>query len=197
MRKFVATAISAGAAIGVVLTPISAYAATAHVHAIAGSGTSTTTPAAGASGDPDTTMTFSVGSGELTMTAPAAADFGSGLPGATLRGPLGTVEVFDNRAADDESWTATASETNFVNATNHADTIPASAASYDPGNITTTGTITVTGFPITLSNGAQTVVTGADGTGDNTATWDPEITIVLPSSAVVGGYTGTLTQSVA
>jgi hypothetical protein len=42
MRKFVAAAINVGAALGVVLTPISASAATAYGGALASGGTSTT-----------------------------------------------------------------------------------------------------------------------------------------------------------
>jgi hypothetical protein len=196
MRKLLASAISAGAVLGVVLTPVAASAATAqHIAALAGSaGGPIKSPDAG---DPDTTMTFTVSSGELSMTAPASANFGTGAPGDTLTGHLGNVEVFDNRAADDESWTATAAETDFVNNNNAADTIPAHDATYSPGNITTVGTIDVTGTNITLEHGAQTVVTASGGSGDNSATWDPAITIALPASAVSGGYTGTLSQSVA
>jgi hypothetical protein len=199
MRKLLANALITGAALGVVLTPVAASAATAHIAALAGSEISATSAQARmeSAGDPDTTMTFTVSSGELSMTAPASANFGTGAPGDTLTGHLGNVEVLDNRAADNESWTATASETDFVNNNNSADTIPASAATYSPGSITTTGTITVTGSNITLANGSQTVVAASSGSGDNTATWNPAIAILLPASAVSGGYTGTLSQSVA
>jgi hypothetical protein len=197
MRKLLTGAIGAGAVFGVVLTPVAANAAAARVSALAVAGISTTRAAPDT--DPataSTTMTFTVSSGELSITAPAAADFGTGAPGTTLSGHLGQVEVDDNRAADNETWTVTAAETNFINDNNAADIIPATDATYDPGDITTTGSITVTGTAITLSTLPQTVVTGADGTGDNIARWNPLITIALPSTAVSGGYTGTLTHSV-
>lgn len=102
--------------------------------------------------------------------------------------------VTDNRALASASWTVTAAETDF---TSGASTIPATDAGYDPGSITTTGTITATGTPVTLTNSAQTVVTGSAGVGDNTATWNPTVSVAVPASAVSGTYTGTLTQSVA
>ena len=40
-------------------------------------------------------------------------------------------------------------------------------------------------------------MTGTAGVGDNTATWDPAISVAVPAAAVDGVYTGTLTQSAA
>jgi hypothetical protein len=147
--------------------------------------------------DPDTTVTFAVTSGLLTITAPTASNLGSGAPGGTISGALGTVTVTDNRALLSASWTATASSTNWTTGTGTpAETIPASDANYDPGPVTTTGTITVTPTDITLSNSPQTVVSGSSGTGDNSASWDPTVSVVVPSAAVTGTYTAVLTHSV-
>jgi hypothetical protein len=147
--------------------------------------------------DPDTTVTFAVTSGLLTITAPIASDLGSGAPGGTISGALGAVTVTDNRALLSASWTATASSTNWTTGTaTPAETIPASDANYDPGPVATTGTITVTPTDITLSNSPQTVVSASAGTGDNTASWDPTVSVVVPAAAVTGTYTATLTHSV-
>ncbi len=54
-----------------------------------------------------------------------------------------------------------------------------------------------TGTPVTLSHTATPVVTGSAGVGDNTATWNPTVAVSVPTGAVGGNYTGTLTQSVA
>lgn len=54
----------------------------------------------------------------------------------------------------------------------------------------------MTGTPITLSGTATPVVTGTAGVGDNTATWNPAVSVAVPASALGGVYTGTLTQSV-
>jgi hypothetical protein len=210
MRKFVATAISAGAAIGVVLTPISASAATAHVAALAAGGTSTTTkpealPTSGATG-----LTFSVTSGELSISVPGTANLGTGVPGSgagggpgspdvpNISGLLGTVTVTDNRALDPEDWVVTAAETNFSDGIGN--TIPATDSTYDPGTFTqVSGASTTTDAstpPITLTNAGVPVVDNA-GAADNVVSWDPTIAITLPDDTIDGTYTGTLTQSVA
>ncbi|MFF4207772.1 hypothetical protein ACFYZE_00070 [Streptomyces sp. NPDC001796] len=147
-----------------------------------------------AAADPGTAVTFAITSGELTLSVPASADLGSGRPGTQISGKIGTVAVTDDRALASASWTVTASETDF---TTGGATLPAGSAAYDPGSITTTGTITATGTPVTLSHTATPVVTGSNGVGDNTATWNPKVTVSLPAGAIGGVYNGTLTQSVA
>jgi hypothetical protein len=142
-------------------------------------------------------VTFTVTTGELSMTAPTSADLGSGAPGTTVSGALGAVTVTDDRALLTAAWTTTASSSNWTTGGGTPDeTIPAGDVGYDPGSITTTGTITATGTPVTLSADPAPVITGTAGVGDNTATWDPGISVALPAAAVGGVYTGTLTQSV-
>ncbi len=193
MRKSLGLGLIVAAVIATALTPTAGWAAVNGMAApmLAGSNTPS-------GGDPNTTITFTVTSGLLTMTAPGSADLGSGLPGTTISSNLGgDVVVTDDRALLAASWTATASSTNFTTGTGTAaETIPATDVGYDPGTITPTGTSAAdTGTVITLSGAAQTVVTGT-AVGDNTATWDPTLSVAVPGTAVTGGYTGTLTQSV-
>lgn len=178
------------AAVAVVgLAPGVASAATAAPGAVAYSAAG---PAA-----PDTTVTFAVTTGALTMTAPATADLGSGAPGTTITGNLGPVTVTDDRALLAASWVTTAVSTAWTTgAGTPAETIPATDVGYDPGAITTTGTITATGTPLTTLATAAPVVTGTEGVGNNTASWNPAISVRVPASAVGGSYTGTLTESV-
>jgi hypothetical protein len=221
MRTSLALALSVGAVFGATLTPVAASAtihgsAATAPRAAASEGptaaaTSQPTPAASGTPTPpftpppaqpssaDTTITFSITTGALTITAPTSAAFGNGTVGGTpISGSLGAVTVTDLRAALSASWTAQASSTDFTTGTaTPSETVPATEAAYDPGDITTTGTITPHGFPITLSNSPQDVVTGTAGIGDNTASWNPTITISLPPQAVGGDYSGTLTDSVA
>jgi hypothetical protein len=193
MRKSVGLALGAAAVIGAALAPAAASAATAGPVMHAGQAAAN----ARAGSDPGTTVTFAVTSGLLTMTAPTAADLGSGAPGGTISGPLGTVTVTDNRALLNASWTVTASSSNFTTGTGTpAETIPVGDATYAPGTVTTTGTITVTPSSITLSNSPQTVMSASSGNGDNTASWDPTVAVAVPSAAVTGTYTATLTHSV-
>ncbi|MFD8751893.1 hypothetical protein ACFV0O_13050 [Kitasatospora sp. NPDC059577] len=149
---------------------------------------------AAADGDPSTTVTFTVTSGALSMSVPVSVSLGSGAPGTTISGAIGPCTVTDNRALASASWTVTAAETDFANGPS---TIPATDATYSVGTVTTTGTITVTTTDVTLSNSAQTVLTGSAGVGDNTASWNPTVAVSVPAGAVGGTYTGTLTQSVA
>ncbi|MFD8756002.1 hypothetical protein ACFV0O_34255 [Kitasatospora sp. NPDC059577] len=149
---------------------------------------------AGAAADPSTTVSFTITSGALSMSVPVSAALGSGAPGTNIGAPIGAVSVTDDRALLSAAWTVTASATDFANGPS---TVPASDATYSVGAVTTTGTITATPTNITLSNSPQTVVTGSSGVGDNTATWDPTVSISVPASAVSGSYSGTLTHSVA
>jgi hypothetical protein len=158
----------------------------------------TTVPStgAGSGGDPDTTLTFDVTSGLLTMTAPTTAPLGSGAPGTTITGVLGAVVVTDDRALLGGLWTAVASSTDFTTgAATTAETIPATDATYTPGTPFVTGSFVATPHTITLSNAPQTIMTST-GNGNNTATWSPTIAVAVPSAAVVGAYTATMTQSV-
>ena len=103
----------------------------------------------------------------------------------------------DDRALLEASWTTTASSTNWTTGGGTpAETIPATDVGYDPGSITTTGTITATGTPVTLANTAAPVVAGTAGVGNNTASWNPELSVAVPAAAVGGVYAGTLSESV-
>ena len=192
MIKTALRILAAAAATGIALAPGAASAAPNAPAVLATSSSSL------GGADPDTALTFSVNSGALSMSAPASAALGSGNPGTTIGPtPVGAVTVTDNRAALDASWTATAASTDFTTGGGTpAETIPATDVSYDPGSVTTTGTVTVTPSSITLSNTVQTVAAATGIVGDDTASWDPALSIAVPASALGGTYTATLTESV-
>jgi len=193
MRKVIGLGLSAAAIVATGLAPTAASAAVTSMAAV----TSPVAVSASSPGDPDTTVTFAVTSGALAMTAPLTANLGDGAPGTDIANEVGTVLVTDDRALLSASWTATASSTDFTTGTAQpAETIPATDVDYAPGTITTTGGITATPHDITLDHEAQTVVAGTAGVGNNTASWNPTLTVHVPAQAVVGTYTGTLTQSV-
>ena len=156
-------------------------------------------PAAGP-GDPDTTVTFGINVGELSMTAPSSAAIGAGDPGTTIAGALGAVTVTDVRAALDATWTATASSTAWTTGGGTpAETIPAGDVTYTAGALTaSTGTATFAPqAPFALSGAPHDTVITTAITGNNTATWDPTLTVAVPPAAVGGVYAGTISQSVA
>jgi hypothetical protein len=188
MRKAVGLGLSAAAIFATGLTMPAASAAVTSMAAV-------NAPAPGP--DANTTVTFAVTSGALTITAPATANLGSGAPGTDISGEVGTTTVTDDRALLSASWNATASATDFTTAGGTApEIIPATDVDYAPGTITTTGGITATPHDITLDHEPQLVVAGTAGVGNNTASWNPALTVHVPAQAVVGTYTGTLTQSV-
>lgn len=185
--------LAATAVAGITLAPGAASAASAAPAAPAAPAALAYSSGSPGGGDPDTTVTFVVTTGALSMAVPVSANLGAGAPGTIISGALGAVTVTDDRALASASWTVTAASTDW---TNGLATIPATDANYVPGAITTTGTITATGTNITLANTAAVVVTGTSGVGDNTASWDPTISVAVPASAIGGIYTATLTQSV-
>jgi hypothetical protein len=153
-----------------------------------------------AQGTGSTPTTFTVETGTLEISVPGAASLGlAPLGAATISGDLGNVTVFDSRGSVSGSWTTSVSSTAFVTgAGTGPETIPASDVDYDPGSlVASTGTGTFTpGTPGSLA-ATRTAFSASAETGNTTATWDPEITVHLPSSVVAGTYNGTITHSVA
>ncbi|MER7756416.1 hypothetical protein [Kitasatospora sp. NPDC097643] len=153
----------------------------------------------------DTTVTFSVSGGSLAVSVPSGpVGLGSGLPGNPVSGQLGNVTVTDARALLTASWTASVISGNFTTGgATSAETVPASAVSYWSGTATsTTGTGTFVpgqasvGQAQTL-NVSRTAYSLTAGVGNNSATWNPTLIVAIPSGAVNGSYTGTVTHSVA
>jgi hypothetical protein len=145
----------------------------------------------------NTTATVTLTStGVLSISVPGTFALGGAVTATTLNGQLGPVQVTDERSADPTEWTASVSATPFTNGTHTL-----GAATYDPGVVTTTGipASQITTQVVTLSTSTQTVVTLDGGTGfsgNNTAVWNPTVTVVIPVGSVTGTYTSTITHSV-
>ena len=155
----------------------------------------TTLPASAA----DTTVTFAITTAGLTISAPGSVSIGSVASGSTsISGPIGPVTVTDLRGTLNGSWTATVTGTDFTTgAGTPAETIPNINDSYSPGDGTHTGDGTFTPGPGGIINVPRVAYTGTGLTGNNTATWNPTLTVTIPPAAVAGTYTGTVTHSVA
>jgi uncharacterized repeat protein (TIGR01451 family) len=147
--------------------------------------------------NPACSATVAVLTGVLSISVPVGTDLGAIVTGGTAAAGLGTVTVTDNRALLGASWTATVSSTGFLNTVTSGDLIQVGNASYLINALgTTTGSATFTPTPVTvLSGSAQAVVTATSANGDNSATWDPQIQVAVPSAAVIGTYTAVITQS--
>ena len=150
------------------------------------------------SGSPACTVAVAVVAGPLSITVPATASLGSAAPGGTLSAGLGTVQVTDDRGFG-AGWTATVSATGFATGTGTpAETVPAADAQYVISGLDmVTGSASVTPVPATqLSATPQPVVSATNVAGNTAVTWDPTIDVSIPSGAVGGTYTATITHSV-
>ena len=156
-----------------------------------------------APGDPialPTITTFTLISGPLTIVPLTAAvltnsaPIGSGSTGTAVSGSLGLVTVLDLRGSS-APWVATAASTVFSG-------VPSGTSSsvvYNAGAVTKVlGTITVpASADVTLTTTPAAVVSPSAINGTNSVTWLPTLTVNLPTTALAGLYTGTVTTSVA
>ncbi|WP_440100168.1 ice-binding family protein [Streptosporangium sp. H16] len=136
--------------------------------------------------------------GTLSISTPQNANLGSAKPGSEVSARLGAVTVTDTRYATDAAWIATVSSTTFTTGDATAsETIARSLIDYAPGAATaTTGVAEFTpGTPGGLGS-ARTAFSASEGTGENSATWNPTVTVTLPVGVRVGTYTATITHSV-
>jgi hypothetical protein len=146
-----------------------------------------------------TTATVTVTGGSLSITAPTVAgNLGSRantVAGGTISGSLGVVQVNDARsAAAGSGWVASVISTAFTPPSGPA--IAASAVSYSGGAITKTGTATFTANNPEDLTAVVPAVTATGITGDNSASWNPSITVTVPGGVAAGVYSATITHSV-
>ena len=148
--------------------------------------------------------TPSVAAATLSITVPSAANLGSAATGtATRTAQLGTVTVSSSGVVG-ASFIATVSSTNFTTGSASAnETItrssiaywsgPATAnnglASFVPGQLTAVQAVTL--------SSARTAFSGTGLLASFSVSWNPTLVVSIPSAAVAGAYTGTITHSVA
>jgi hypothetical protein len=149
----------------------------------------------------DTPTTFELDPGTLTLTVPTqSVTLDTVTVGvSTVSGQLGTVSVDDERGLLPGSWTISVVSSDFVGDTT-AVALPASSVAYTPGVLTATfGTADFTpGTAGEAINTPQTAYSAADEQGSAGISWDPTISITLPSAGQVADiYSGTITHSIA
>jgi hypothetical protein len=152
-----------------------------------------------------TTTTFTLATGSLSISAPASSDLGTGSTGAgTLSAQLGSVTVTDTRGALLGTWTASVSSTDFTTGGATAnETIAKGQVTYWSGVATaTSGTAVFTPGQAAALNAqalstSRTAYSAATIVGNNSASWNPTLTVNVPAAAVAGTYSGTVTHSVA
>jgi hypothetical protein len=146
-----------------------------------------------------TTAAFTLTGGTLSITVPTVpVSFGSSpeaVAAQVISGSLGQVQVNDARdAAAGSGWVATVISAAFTPLTGTA--IAASTVSYSVGAITKVGTATYTANNPGDLTAAVAVVTASGITGDNSATWNPTISIAVPGGMAAGTYMAVITHSV-
>jgi hypothetical protein len=146
-----------------------------------------------------TAATVTITGGSLSITVPAdAGNLGTRantVLGATISGSLGQVRVDDARsAAAGSGWIASVISTAFTPPS--GPTIGAAAVGYAAGPITKVGTATFTADDPPDLTGVVPAVTATGITGDNSATWNPTITVTVGGGMAAGVYSGTITHSV-
>ncbi len=153
----------------------------------------------------DTTTTFTLTAGALSISTPGSASLGSVATGtATTSAQLGSVSVSDARGALLGSWTTSVSSTDFTTggATSN-ETVAKGQADYWSGAATSTsGTATFAPGQLTALNKvtlaqSRTAFAATAVVGNNTAAWNPTVIVNIPSAAVAGVYSGTITHSIA
>lgn len=167
--------------------------------AITAAGTLTIGVGLPAAADGPTTATVTVTGGSLEISLPASAgNLGTQantVAGGTISGPLGQVQVNDARsAAAGSGWVVSVIATAFTPPAGPA--IPASAVGYTAGLITKVGTATYTANDPGNLVGVIPAVTATGITGDNSATWNPTISVDVPGGMAAGVYSATITHSV-
>jgi hypothetical protein len=148
----------------------------------------------------DSTVTFSITTAGITISEPGSVNLGSVAAGtASVEGQIGPVTVTDLRGTLGGSWNATVVGGDFTTGGGTpAETIPVSNETYYPGSATsTTGSGTFTPGVGGIINVPRSAFTGTELTGNNAVTWNPTFELTIPSAAVAGTYTGTVSQSVA
>jgi hypothetical protein len=145
------------------------------------------------------TASITVLGGALSISVPTDAGVigtrTNSVGGGTISGPLGQVQVSDARsAAAGSGWVASVISSAFTPLAGPA--IAASAVSYTAGTITKVGTATYTANDPGDLTGVSPAVTATGITGDNSATWNPTITVAVPGGMAATSYFATITHSV-
>jgi hypothetical protein len=140
----------------------------------------------------------------LSISVPGSVSLGSKTPGsASISGQLGPVTVNASGLVA-PSFTATVSTTVFTTGAGGAnETIAKSAVSYWSGPATAAvGTLSTTPGQVNAAaaqslSSSRTAFSAVGLLLTIQVVWNPTLIITLPSNAVAGTYTGTITHSVA
>lgn len=146
-------------------------------------------------------------SGGVAISAPTSSNLGSAsTESGHISAKLGTVTVTGSGSGlIAPSFTATVSASSFVTGSGSShETIPPGSVRYWSGPATAVSGLLGTGSPgqttaaeaVDLA-AARTAFAGSGSALSISVSWNPTVTVNIPSSAVAGVYTGTITHSAA
>jgi hypothetical protein len=147
-------------------------------------------------------VTFTLSGGSLSLTAPGSATLtaagGLGVTGTSVSGTFGDTTVSDTRGTLAHTVTVNMSTTAFTDASN--DTVAAANATAYSGTATVSGVAvsvpTTAVLPASIGNqGGATIFSMTGVVGSASAVYDATVSVTIPSSAVAGSYSGTVTQT--
>ena len=154
----------------------------------------------------DTTVTFNVPTGDLVLTAQPSASLAtvsSTVAGTTISGSLGAISVTDTRNVT-LGWAVTATAGAFTQQTDaegdpvapgDAASIPGAAATITGPAATTAATNVATFVPGATVAGTGVIAVATSLVGSNTASFAPDMTVVVPVDTPAGGYSGVVTTT--
>lgn len=143
----------------------------------------------------ETLTTVTVSQGSLGFTsAPVSATLGPVEPGTTAAITHYGIRVSDSRAGV-SGWNVSVVVTDFTGDSTGA-LLSAAGATYTPTAATTSGTVAVAATTATDPTTPKIVQTATGVSGNNTATWNADLTLAVPNDAVVDTYTATVTYSI-
>lgn len=146
------------------------------------------------------TITVVAGPTGLSILAPEAATLPAVAAGApTVSGSVGLVTVVDDRGAASGTWTATVSITDFTSGDGAPGwTVPRADISYTSGpSVDSSGSGTFVPQPGAMLTTPQVAARWIGGSGRNTVSWTPRLTLTLPMDLVATEYRAVITHSVA
>jgi hypothetical protein len=147
----------------------------------------------------DTNTFTEVGGGALSITVPVGpVSLGSVTASAiaqSVSGQLGLVKVTDTRGGT-AGWTATAGATSFSGPQTIEVSATGSSSYVTTVQATVTGTANVVRGNLDHLSAPGQVQVATGVSGNNTASWNPTISVTIPAGALAGLYSTTITHSV-
>lgn len=133
--------------------------------------------------------------GGLSISVPESQTARNLNPGEAVSIELGDATVIDTRGnGPSSSWSVSVLCSDFQDA--NGNVLSSENFSYRAEGFRVTGGINVGNHTPAHMNTASAMLTAGSGSGDNSLTWMPVITVSVPPEQVAGIYFGTITHSV-